>query len=191
VRYINRRLQEEENAVKEAKDEIQNLRQQASIVYDYWSLDYPPDWYERSKKMIALRLNRCSVCRRYFSSGLEVHHKKAVLLGGSHLVENLQVLCSKCHSAKHHGRSRFTSQSGGGKIDILKEAINSNRSVTFDYKKRDESSWSRRTITPHQFVRADHKDGDDSTLCVSGYCHLRRASRTFALDQRMRNVKIV
>jgi hypothetical protein len=71
----------------------------------------------------------------------------------------------------------------GQQVELLKWAIQSSQKVQFSYEKRDGEK-SDRTVTPTGFKTVD------KTLCLEGYCNLRKAKRTFAI-KRMRKVKLV
>ncbi|MCP4650466.1 MAG: hypothetical protein GY853_10355 [PVC group bacterium] len=62
-------------------------------------------------------------------------------------------------------------------------AIHSNHLLHFEYTKRNGDK-SERTIRPEQIKNIKF------TLCVSGYCYLRKLQRTFAF-KRMRRVSVV
>jgi len=69
------------------------------------------------------------------------------------------------------------------KVKLLEWAIQSSQKVRFSYEKRNGEK-SDRTVTPIDFKTVEQ------TLCLEGYCHLRRAKRTFAI-KRMRDIRIV
>jgi hypothetical protein len=75
--------------------------------------------------------------------------------------------------------SGLTAQS----VELLEWALQSSQKVQFNYEKRTGEK-SNRIVTPTGFKTIER------TLCLEGYCHLRRAKRTFAI-RRMRDIKIV
>jgi hypothetical protein len=68
-------------------------------------------------------------------------------------------------------------------IKLIEWAIQSSQKIRFSYKDRNGNN-SNRTFTPQNFKTIRQ------TLCVEGYCHLRRAKRTFTI-KRMRDIKII
>jgi hypothetical protein len=68
-------------------------------------------------------------------------------------------------------------------VKLLEWAIQSSQKVRFSYEKQNGEK-SDRTVTPIDFKTVEQ------TLCLEGYCHLRRAKRTFAI-KRMRSIRIV
>jgi hypothetical protein len=68
-------------------------------------------------------------------------------------------------------------------IELIEWAIQSSQKIRFNYEDRNGNN-SNRTFTPQNFKTIRH------TLCVEGYCHLRRAKRTFTI-KRMRDIKII
>ena len=68
-------------------------------------------------------------------------------------------------------------------IKLLEWAIQSSQEIRFGYEDKNGNN-SNRTFTPHNFKTIRQ------TLCVEGYCYLRRAKRTFTI-KRMRDIKII
>jgi hypothetical protein len=68
-------------------------------------------------------------------------------------------------------------------IELLEWAIQSSQKVKFSYEDKNGHN-SERTFTPQNFKTIRH------TLCVEGYCYLRRAKRTFTI-KRMRDIRII
>jgi len=213
IRLIERQIEEDESFLKslrrflwgdepetpklrkrisEREQEIQRLsleREQVTLllkrIYDYW-LTYPPDWEGRRRE--ALRESRfCENCG-FVRAVLHVHHKIPMANGGSHLLENLIVLCEKCHSEKHGGKT-FRYEDGARpsafseRLRIIKEAIRNNQIIHFGYRKY-EGDKSQRSIKPVELKQVGQ------SLCVSGYCYLRQDNRTFAI-KRMQGIRIV
>lgn len=79
--------------------------------------------------------------------------------------------------------SELETESVEPQVKLLEWAIQSNQKVRFSYEKRNGEK-SDRTLTPIDFKTVEE------TLCLEGYCHLRRALRTFAV-KRMRDIRIV
>jgi len=84
---------------------------------------YPPDWEFRRIEVFLRSNGRCQVCgnragslrrvvlaadlpeQRLFPSRelkyAHVHHRKAISEAGNHSLDNLQLLCARCHIRKH------------------------------------------------------------------------------------------
>jgi len=67
-------------------------------------------------------------------------------------------------------------------ISLIDQAISNSKSISFDYKDKNGDK-SFRTIDPTFYEHIGH------TLCIHGWCHLRKENRTFAL-KRMQNVVV-
>jgi 5-methylcytosine-specific restriction endonuclease McrA len=154
--------------------------------WDFWP-SYPPDWARRSSD----QLDSDDGCEKCGSArNLHVHHRTRIADGGSHQADNLEVLCEKCHG-KRHGRdfsgrefNNYSTPSAYSKrINIINEAIRNNKSIYFSYRKF-EGERSVRKIDPEGLKQVG------KSLCVYGWCHLRKENRIFAI-RRMRRVKIV
>jgi hypothetical protein len=74
--------------------------------------------------------------------------------------------------------------------ELINSAIASGKKIEFVYKKRTALNSEIRTILPSGFKRVAHKRAHRSTFCVVGYCELRKAERTFALE-RMSNIRVL
>ena len=149
-----------------------------SMLYDYW-LSRPPDWEQRKEEMLDNAYGYCEQCEE--RGFLHVHHIKPISKGGNHRSENLIVLCEDCHSQEHGGKEFTYSNTSKKsalelKVEKIMSAIKMNRIITFHYKKF-EGEESNRTIKPIKVLKK--KD----TLCVSGFCYLRNAERTFAISR--------
>ncbi|WP_271255057.1 WYL domain-containing protein [Pseudanabaena sp. Chao 1811] len=68
-------------------------------------------------------------------------------------------------------------------IELLEWAIQSSQKIRFNYEDKNGNN-SNRTFIPQNFKTIRQ------TLCVEGYCYLRRAKRTFTI-RRMRDIKII
>lgn len=156
-------------------------------------IDYPPDWSQRSIE-VRSRDGQCTKCRS--ASGLQVHHIQPLSRGGTNHLNNLTLLCDRCHQRAHGGRDFSISKSVSGaqlafadRVQLINAAIASGSDVEFLYQKPSESSYNKRKITPQALVGWDHKYNDGQTLCLQGHCHLRDAERNFAL-KRMTGLKL-
>ena len=158
-----------------------------SNVYDYWPT-YPPDWEER-KLLLETSGDACEKCGT-FRLDLHAHHRVPISSGGSHRIENLVLLCERCHRKKHKDKEfsySETSRPGSfhSRVELLRAAMRNGEIVRFSYRKYDGTK-SVRSIRPESFKRM----GESNSLCVTGYCYLRGAERVFAV-KRMKGAKIV
>lgn len=164
------------------KDEITEV---VTRLYDYWP-SYPPDWEDR-KKAARARIRSCERC--HSSRGmLHVHHRQPISRGGNHKLDNLIVLCEKCHSGSHGGREfdyqdKIVESSFEKKQNVIRGAIAGQHMLHFSYTRRGGRQ-SIRTILPSELKNIGN------SLCVHGYCYLRKEQRTFAI-KRMRNLREV
>ena len=212
---VNRLLLAKEGAeidlqINNLQNSIALVGQQLTGLYDYWP-DYPPDW-SRRRALAKSKAVRCDHCKR-FARVLHTHHKVPMSRGGSHLPDNLMVLCEKCHESAHRrsfwngGKMDVTYRPGQSTNGITELMPDSRRGVLPEFPKH-----AYRPTVPQLIERAIHNkrllhfdytrfDGARSTrtirpyevisvvdsLCVTGYCYLRDDKRTFAI-QRMRNI---
>jgi hypothetical protein len=72
----------------------------------------------------------------------------------------------------------------------IEKAINTGRKITFLYKKPYDKEYQLRTIKPIGFIKYQHKRGNNYTLCVNGFCEIKKSERSFAL-KRMKDLKIL
>ena len=113
--------------------------------------------------------------------------------GGTNKVDNLTLLCERCHRKEHGGgprRDGITSDTLAiaKKVALLNKAIECGVDVEFTYRNPCQSSEKRR-VRAIELVGIARVQTDGSTLCLRGYCQLRRAERNFALT-RMSQLKI-
>lgn len=105
------------------------------------------------------------------------------------------MLCEKCHSKGHGGRDfsgefNHSETAFSKRVANIRYAIEKGNPIKFGYKKPKEKSYKQRTVKPVELVNIDHIRDTGSTLCIRGYCELRKAERTFAL-KRMRGLKVI
>lgn len=156
-------------------------------------LTYPPDWPARKEKIVNRDGRFCSTCGS--SGNLHLHHVVPLGSGGTNAVENLVLLCEKCHSHKHGGRDfsdepKYRETAFSKRVTDIRLAIESGRRITFVYQKPQDRGYRKRTIQPLELVKIDHIRDSGTTLCVRGICELRDAERNFAL-KRMRKLKVL
>ncbi len=161
-------------------DELSNITNLLKSLYDYWP-ERPPDWEERRQQFLELK-PFCEKCFTdyYDNVVLHIHHKIPISKGGSHKADNLIVLCKTCHQSKHPFNISSVSNNNVNyfkqNLKILNKAVENGRIVSFHYRKRDGAK-SSRDVKPQGFKMVE------KTLCVYGYCYLRRDKRIFAVKR--------
>jgi hypothetical protein len=180
-------------AIKLAEASASAAKLRLTRLYDLY-LDYPPDWEERRQQVIA-RDVVCSLCSGAVRKhDRHIHHYIPLGKGGTNRLSNLALLCGRCH-AREHGVKQFNStgqqapRAFPDRVRILNQAIEASRDVQFLYRKPDDDTFQKRVITPLELLQVAHDTGPGTTLCVRGYCHLRKAERNFAL-KRMRSLRL-
>ena len=126
--------------------------------------------------------------------------------GGTNRLDNIALLCEECHKEAHGGRTfRYEDRDGTEpttiekKIALLSRALAQRKDIRFRYKKPD-GTVTQRTVTPRQLRKLTIEElqallgkkakiEKEGKLCLFGYCHLRRANRTFAVH-RMQRVEL-
>ncbi|MCL1056832.1 HNH endonuclease [Shewanella gelidimarina] len=160
-------------------------------VYELF-LSYPPDWDDRKRK-VALRDGKaCSKCGD--TRHLHLHHISPLGRGGTNELSNLKLLCEDCHHEEHHckkfsGASSPSETAYSKRVANIRHAIKHDKHIKFSYKKPNEKSHMPRLIKPIELVSITHQDGQGFTLCIRGYCELRKEERHFAL-KRMKGLKV-
>ena len=180
--------------IEQLSNSLVSLQDNAAPLYDYF-LTYPPDWEERRRQVVERDGDQCSKCGKGKHFHLHLHHIKPLSKGGSNKITNLKLLCENCHSKDHGGRDfsgEFNSSmtAFSKRVANIRYAIVNGKRIKFGYKKPKEKSHKQRTVKPAELVNLDHYRDSGSTLCVCGYCELRKAERTFAL-KRMRGLKVI
>ena len=187
---LKSRIKPAETSLRAAEIAFENVKAKATPVFDVM-LDYPPDWSLRSAA-IGARDKVCTNCGSRRT--LQAHHVVSLSKGGTNKLANLKLLCERCHHRAHGGKE-FTSRKSGeplaiaDRVQLLKNAIATGDDVEFMYRKPADASHKKRRVTPRALIEFDHEREGARTLCLNGYCHLRRAERNFAL-KRMRGVKL-
>ncbi|MBN8411129.1 WYL domain-containing protein [Halomonas litopenaei] len=72
----------------------------------------------------------------------------------------------------------------------MRYAIDKNKKIQFGYRKTTDKGYKQRIIRPVMLEKVDHDRDFGATLCVRGYCELRKAERIFAL-KRMRGLRLI
>ncbi len=198
VRFLGRSVDSEvlKSNISEAKSRILvaeaaslAAKLRATPIYDLM-LDYPPDWPERSAAVVT-RDKVCTKCRS--TKILQAHHIVPLSKGGTNRLHNLKLLCKSCHQNVHGGKEFTITRASeppafSDRVQLLKAAIATGANVEFMYRKPTDKSQKMRRVTPYALVEIDHDYDGGKTLCLSGYCHLRKTKRNFAL-KRMTGVK--
>ena len=192
IEDLNNSIANLHSDIKGLTSRLSNTKKKLSSVYDYF-LSYPPDWDERRLLLINAKGNFCSNCGT--TSHLHVHHVKSLSKGGSNELSNLMLLCEICHSREHGGRDfsgEFDSSETAfsKRVSDIRYAINNGKKIQFGYRKPTDKGYKKRTVHPARLENVDHHRDSGSTLCVRGYCELRKAERIFAI-KRMRSLKII
>lgn len=179
------------NTIAQIRNRAKAIYLKLSPIYDFY-LNYPPDWEIRREAVNRRDGDSCYVCRK--TRNLHLHHKIPLSRGGSNKTSNLQLLCERCHSKQHGGRDfsgDFTNSETAfsKRVSTIRLAIQDGSRLQFLYKK-PRQSYRKRTIKPTEFNSVAHLSGDGQTLCVLGYCELRKANRHFAV-KRMKCLTIM
>jgi 5-methylcytosine-specific restriction endonuclease McrA len=168
LQHLNEILREELNS------RLQNL----TDLYDFWP-EVPPDWDDRRCDAIDTGEN-CADCGRSESRSkpLHVHHVVPISEGGSHKPSNLIVLCERCHSRRHSGRT-FTysgkaTNAFSKKINIINSAIEHGALLDFRYRIQNGNK-------DHHIIKPTKLCRDGETMCLVGFCYLSDQKRTFRL----------
>lgn len=175
-------------------------------VYDVWPT-YPPDWERRKEAVRSRDGDRCATCGEK-GIVLHLHHMRPIRHGGSHRDDNLVLLCEDCHSGSHGGKNfhyRDDARPGPTAVEKrvarINRALATGRDLSFRYVKFNRET-SKRVVTPRELRKLMPEemrglaDGPsvsmerEGTLCLFGHCHLRNASRTFAIH-RIRSLRIL
>ncbi len=188
---LRSQIYELKTRLEKSESEIALARRRAEPLFDLM-LDYPPDWSQRAEK-VKERDRSCTSCGSH--RFLQVHHITPLSKGGSNKLSNLVLLCESCHKKEHGGRDfKYTVPSGNlaisDRVEVIQQAISFGRDIEFQYRKPDESSFSKRKIKPTTLSNYEHTTTDGITLCVEGYCYKRKSNRVFAL-KRMKGLKQV
>lgn len=144
-------------------------------IYSYW-LERPPDWESR-REMVLDEGSYCVSCGEINS--LHIHHKRQIKDGGTHKLENLEVLCEDCHSQAHGGRkfrykNRERETAYSKHYRMLQKAIEDKQPLMLHYQKYNGEK-SQRIIHPKLIERWGE------SLLVETHDELRNEMRRFNL----------
>ena len=189
---IEREVTITQENIKKLSSGLVSLKAKAARIYDYF-LTYPPDWEERRKQVVERDSDQCSECGNW--NHLHLHHITPLSKGGNNKIVNLKLLCENCHSKKHGGRNfsgefNNTETAFSKRVANIRYALENSRRIKFGYKKPTDKGHKLRIVKPAELINIAHYRDSGSTLCVRGYCELRKAERTFAL-KRMRGLKVI
>jgi len=189
VSQIEEQLETLDSELGKQNDTLAKYKQKLFYVHSFWGT-YPPDWEDRKNKTRERAFNSCESCGLMHGEQ-HIHHKTPIAKGGTHLLSNLECICVQCHSSAHGGRNvstndrvirKTTKSAFQKKIDEIHKAIDQGEIVRFGYRKYDGDK-SVRAISPEGLKKVG------KSLCVYGYCYLRKENRTFAI-RRMKNLKL-
>jgi len=62
---------------------------------------YPEDWSYRRELIIRKFKSKCISCDERIENNIHIHHIVPISKGGDHSLDNLELLCEKCHCEKH------------------------------------------------------------------------------------------
>lgn len=178
--------------ITEILKSFRDIRLQLSCVYDFY-LTYPPDWEDRKTELIKVSGKYCANCGD--TRSLHLHHLVPLSKGGTNKLSNLELLCNGCHSIEHGSRDFSGEYSESEtpfskRVSKIRYAISQKRSIEFLYRKPNETSYKKRTISPIEFRNFRHIVDNGQTLCIFGYCELRKENRNFAL-KRMKRLRVL
>ena len=178
--------------IEKLSRDLVSLNASSARNYDYF-LTYPPDWEARRKQVVERDNDQCSKCGSL--NNLHLHHIKPLSKGGNNKIANLRLLCENCHSKEHGGRDfsgefNRSETAFSKRVANIRYAIENGRQIKFGYKKPTDKGHKQRVVNPGELINIPHVRDSGSTLCVRGYCELRKAERTFAL-KRMRGLKVI
>lgn len=117
-------------------------------------------------------------------------------MGGKDNLDNLMILCKKCHE-KLHGYEfsdeydffyenefyKSTSTIRNKKVQIIQKAIDNKKNIEIKYQDMYKNITYRK-ITPIKVYYENRK------IYLKSYCHLRKSERTFKIF-RIQNLKII
>jgi len=155
---------------------------------DHEKVSFRPEyWTENPRKLLPYGKNR-RLQKKYYNETTGRNIIRDNIPG----VENKNTKISTHYpddipSEKRYGNNSEPGSSSDSLISKRKkkveEAIKSGQYIHFNYTRYDGAK-SERTIQPKQIIMIEN------TPCISGYCFLRQAKRTFAF-KRMHSVEII
>ena len=195
IAELNKKNRSLKTQISKHQTNIQDITLSLTKFYDYWP-DYPPDWNDRTRLARENSNKACAECgagRREF----HVHHIKPKSNGGTHLPDNLEVLCVKCHEAHHPWLGKVHEDAAKenryrDNLELVNRALAKGQKIKISYQNY-EGEKTERTIKPIEFVQPGEPYSDRSgyvkNLCIRAHCYLRRADRTFSIS-KIRNAKV-
>jgi hypothetical protein len=188
IEEIQSQIRKVEDILLIRKSTLTKVQSSATPIFDLM-LDYPPDWDERVNAVLA-RDKVCTKCGH--SQNPHAHHIVPLSRGGTNKLENITLLCERCHQSIH-GVSNFSPHVDeplpiAKRVQIINNAIRNGSVIEFLYRKPNDNSYNKRTIIPIEIIEVPHNVDAGNTLCVRGHCQLRNEKRTFAL-KRMKGLK--
>jgi 5-methylcytosine-specific restriction endonuclease McrA len=181
------------------------INQNIKELYNVWP-SYPPDWEERSshiKKKFKNTCQKCSYSPRFKKNGkfykksrlMDVHHIVHLKNGGSHVEQNLTLLCRKCHE-NLHGKTipilKKYNYKNNSKIELFLISIANDHNVRIKYKDRYKILTDR-VVKPERFLNAGevfhiNKDNVPTVVhqryeYIECFCYLRQQKRIFRVSR--------
>lgn len=146
-------------------------------------------WFEIKKKVLIRDDYRCSFCGKN-SKPLQVHHIISLSEGGSNDLDNLILLCLKCHEKQHNKKfkksslydSNYGFHNSFKKTKVFQKAIENKRLVEICYRDFHNQE-SSRIIKPIKIY------SEKSRYYIKAFCYLRNSERHFRLS-RLKIIKV-
>lgn len=177
------KILEELEKLKKRKELVLDERDKfLTEIYDYWPRR-PPDWVSRST---ALRYSygycqHCGAIKTY-NNPLQVHHIIPVSQGGSHKIDNLEVICLRCHKKKHKFDIEGKTSNKPNRIDknlvLINESINNNEYLSFKHR-LFEKNYDQHIV---KVIEVYH----EGVPRIKTYCYLSDFERHFRVDKLSR-----
>jgi len=141
-------------------------------------------YYKTEKQLLREKVFRKYNSRCYDCGSLDklhMHHILEVQYGGKDDIDNLILLCEKCHQKRHgrefsYARDGERRSSNNEKLQSLRYVINNRKTISIVYEKQD-GSITVREIAPNNIYEEDNR------LYVQAYCYLRNERRTFRVSR--------
>lgn len=117
----------EERAKLEANRELARLQAELTPPPEWWNPTYGPEWPHIRAEAIRRAKGRCQRCGTGLKKGrCEVHHKIPPRnfrhTRAANVLDNLEVLCKRCHGQRHQDDSEGERKPSGGEPDARKRA---------------------------------------------------------------------
>lgn len=148
---------------------------------------YPPDWQTRRTSVFFRENGRCQSCGARAGRcpttresrwrhpkpkvvGAHVHHRLPIRKGGTHALDNLELLCDSCHLAKHPQNTGLRLATGRRRVQRM--AVGRDAKV-----KRARKRWLCEGCERPIESGEEYFGGRYATLCLECGSHHRRFPR--------------